>query len=75
MFDSLRNDEFNDLLKLGWLEEGTVGDAGKYRLSAKGLAAYTRLLESVPAKDQVLVQLKVLANAYQTPAALKALMN
>lgn len=53
MFDSLRNDEYNDLVKLGWLEPGVAG--GTMKLSAKGLDAYARLVESLPAKDQVLL--------------------
>jgi hypothetical protein len=74
--NELKDNEFFDLLKkLGWLEEGTVADVGKYRLSAKGLVAFTRFEEGLTAKDKVLTGLKLAANAYQTPAAIKVFMD
>lgn len=75
MFDSLRDNEFNDLVKLGWIEEGTVGDAGKFKLSAKGLAEYDRLVESLAAKQQVLATFKTKANAFALKADVKKYMN
>lgn len=74
LFQEIKDNEFQDLVKLGWLEEGTDLDAGKYCLSAKGLAAFTRLIEGSAAKDRVLTELKVAANVYKTPTEIKAYM-
>lgn len=74
LFKEIKDNEFGDLVKLGWLEEGTVGDAGKFRLSAKGLAAFNRFMETNAAKDRVLTEFKVAANAYKTPDQIKAFM-
>lgn len=71
MFDSLRNDEYNDLVKLGYLEAGVA--AGTFKLSAKGLEAYNRLVESLPAKDQVLMAFNT-DNVEASVAAIKAYM-
>lgn len=74
MFEELRVNELYDLQAKKLLEEGTAADVGKFRLSAKGLTQFDRLLESLPAKDQVVIQLKLAANAYSTPTAIKAFM-
>lgn len=73
LFQEIKDNEFNDLLKLGWLvEDGTT--AGSYKLSAKGLEAFNRLFEGASAKDRVLMQFKIKANAIATPDAIKGYM-
>jgi len=74
MSDFYKQDEITNLKQLGIIEEGTDTDAGKYRLTAKGLKHYDRLVESVPAKDQVLMGFKADGNAYKTEAEIKGLI-
>jgi hypothetical protein len=74
--NELKDNEFFDLAtKLKWLEQGTGVDVGKYRLSAKGLEAFNRFEEGQAAKDKVLTNLKLAANAYTTVAAIKTFMD
>jgi hypothetical protein len=72
MFAEVRDNEFNDLVQKGLLVAG--GTAGTYKLSAKGLVEYDRLVESLHAKAQVLMGLKLAANADTTTANIKAMM-
>lgn len=72
MFSELRDNEFNYLVKKGWLVQG--GTAGTYKLSATGLTEYDRLVESLDAKAQVLMALKVAGNVDTATAAIKAFM-
>ncbi len=74
LFQEKRDNEFFDMIKLGWLEEGSGEDVGKYRLSAKGLEAFERFVKSSAAKDRVLTQLKVEGNAYKTADEVKGFM-
>ena len=72
MFAEIRDNEFTDLVQKGWLVPGGTG--GTYKLSALGLEQFNRLNESLDAKSQVLVALKLAANADTTVAAIKAFM-
>lgn len=73
MFAEVRDNEFNDLVQKGWLVAGGVN--GTYKLSTKGLDQFTRLVESLDAKAQVLINLKLVANAEQPIATIKGYMN
>jgi hypothetical protein len=70
--NEIKDNEFNDLVQKGWLVAGGTG--GTYKLSAKGLAEFDRLNRSLAAKAQVLIGLKLAANADTTTAAIKAFM-
>lgn len=72
MFQEVRDNEFTDLVQKGWLVPGGV--AGTYKLSALGLEQFNRLNESLDAKAQVLIGLKLAANADTTTANIKNFM-
>lgn len=70
----IKDNEFNDLVQKGWLVQGSGVDLGKYQLSAKGLEQFNRLNLNLDGKSQVLIGLKLAANAFTTPTAIKAFM-
>lgn len=73
-YNEIKDNEFNDLVAKGWLVEGTAADVGKFQLTAKGLEQFNRLNLNLDAKSQVLIGLKLAANVFTTPAAIKAFM-
>lgn len=72
MFEELRVNELLDMKQKGILEAGGV--AGTLKLSAFGQEYFERLIESLPAKDQVAIRLMVGGNAEKTEAQVKAFM-
>lgn len=64
MFDEVRQNEIHYFKQMGWIEEGTDADAGKHRLTAKGLAEFDRELEAMTSKLKVMTKLKLAANAF-----------
>lgn len=73
LFQEMKDNEFNDLIKNGWLVAGVA--AGTYKLSEAGLVAFSRLMETLPAKDRVLVEFTKVANAEQSVANVKGFMD
>ena len=72
--NEVKDNEFNDLVQKGLLVQGTGADVGKYQLTAKGLAEFDRLNRSLSGKAQVLVGLKLAANALTPVATVKGFM-
>lgn len=68
----IKDNEFNDLVQKGWLVPGGTG--GTYKLSALGLQMFDRLNLGLDAKAQVLIGLKLAANADTTVANIKNFM-
>jgi hypothetical protein len=70
MFEEVRVNELNYLVAKGLL----VASGSGYILSAKGLAEFVRLNESLDAQSQVLIAFKIAANAEKSAAQIKAFM-
>lgn len=58
--DTVKANEIFQLEQLGFVEAGT--EAGTHKLSAKGIAEVTRILESLPAKEKVILKLQLAGN-------------
>jgi hypothetical protein len=73
MFNEVRDNEFFDMQQKGFFDAGSV-DANALILSAFGQEQFERLVEQLPAKDQVLIRMMANGNAETAPADVKALM-
>lgn len=73
MFEELKVNEFFDMKAKGFLVADGA-DPTKSKLSTFGQEQFERLVESLPAKSQVLIRMMVSGNAPKTEAEIKALM-
>jgi hypothetical protein len=69
--NELKNNELFDLKEKGYFEDGTT--AGKLVLSAFGQEQFSRLVKTLPAKDQVLIEM-TLDNTEKSEAEIKDFM-
>lgn len=64
ILDNQKPNELHYMIKMGWLVEGTATDAGKHKLTAKGIEQFNRFVNGLNSKDKVMLKLQLAANAF-----------
>lgn len=64
ILDNQKPNELHYMIKMGWLVEGTTTDAGKFKLTAKGIEQYNRFVSGLNSKDKVMLKLQAGGNAF-----------